>query len=347
MASICYKSYMKRFFNGLVLFTHTTRALWLGLLQCSGVALLGVHSTGTLADNWPTKPLRFISPYAPGGGNDLLSRLIATSLSPRIGQNVIVENKPGANTIVGTDYVVHAPADGYTYIILTNTVTINPHLYKKLAFDITKDLTPVTQIGTSALIACVHPSLPVTHIKSLIALAKSNPQRLNNGSSGNGSTGHLAGALLAMKTGILITHIPYKGVAPVITDLLGGQIEMSFSPAMSMLPLIHSSRLRAIAVTSPTRLLILPKVESIAETVKGYSAENWYALFTTANTPPDIVERMRQQINALLEEKTIKSSLFEQGLNIKTNNTQQMAKKIAAELSQWSEVIQATGIKAD
>ncbi len=242
--------------------------LWLVtlLLTPASAWAQGVPSGGPsgAVATWPTKPVRIVSPFAPGGGNDTLSRILAAALTPRLAQQVVVENRPGANTIVGTELVVKSPPDGYTLIVLPNAITINPHLYRKLPFDIAKDLAPITQIGNSPLILVLHPSLPVRTMKNFLDLARAKPNELTNGSSGNGSLGHLAGALLGLMTNTSLVHVPYKGTSLAVTELIGGQIVMSFASALTVVPHIRSGRLRAVAVTGPRRSPAVPDVPAIA-----------------------------------------------------------------------------------
>lgn len=299
--------------------------------------------THAAAQSWPAKPVRIVSPFAPGGGNDTLSRILAASLTTRLGQQVVVENRPGANTIVGTELVVKSTPDGYTLIVLPNAITINPHLYRKMPFDVTKDIAPVTLIGTSPLILVVHPSLPVRNVKDFLALARAKPNELTNGSSGNGSLGHLAGALLGVLTGTSLVHVPYKGTALVVTELIGGQIVLSFASALTVVPHIRSGRLRAVGVTAPRRSPALPAVPAIAETVPDFSAELWYALFAPANTPADIINRLNREIGAILAQTEIKAKLSDQGVDAITGAPQDMMKLIAADLEKWAKVVKATG----
>jgi tripartite-type tricarboxylate transporter receptor subunit TctC len=297
------------------------------------------------AQSWPAKPVRIISPFAPGGGNDTLSRILAASLTTRLAQQVVVENRPGANTIVATELVVKTAPDGYTLIVLPNAITINPHLYRKLPFDVTKDLAPITQIGTSPLMHVVHPSLPVRNTKEFLALARAKPNELTNGSSGSGSLGHLAGALLGSMTGISLVHVPYKGTALAVTELIGGQIVMSFASALTVVPHIRSCRLRAIAVTGPRRSPALPDVPAIAETVPGFSAELWYALFAPANTPAEVINRLNREIGAILAQADIKEKLSDQGVDAFTGTPQDMTKLIATDLEKWAKVVKETGAR--
>lgn len=301
------------------------------------------------AQTWPTKPVRIISPFAPGGGNDTLSRLIAGSLSTpaRLGQHVIVENRPGANTILGTEFVVKSPPDGYTLIVLPNAITINPHLYRKLPFDVTKDLAPVTQIGTSPLILVVHPSFPARTTKELLAVARARPNEITNGSSGSGSLGHLVGALMDITAGTKLVHVPYKGTALAVTELLGGQIVLSFASAITVMPHIRSGRLRAIAVTGPKRSPALPDIPAIAETVPGFSAELWYAMFAPANTPADVINRLNREVGEVLAQPDIRKKLSAQGVETQTGTPQEMAKLIASDIRKWEKVVKVTGARID
>ena len=308
------------------------------------MALTTLLSPAAAAQTWPVKPVRIISPFAPGGGNDTLSRILAASLTGKLGQQVVVENRPGANTLVGSELVVKSPPDGYTLIVLPNAITINPHLYRKMPFDVVKDLAPVTQIGTSPTILVVHPSLPVRSMKDFLALARAKPNMLTNGSSGNGSLGHLAGAMLGVMTGTSLIHVPYKGTALVVTELIGGQIDLSFASALTVVQHIRSGRLRAIAVTSARRSPAVAEVPAIAETVAGFSAELWYALFAPANTPPDIISRLNREITAILAQPDIKEKLADQGVDALTGTQQEMVKLIASDLEKWGKVVKATGV---
>lgn len=301
------------------------------------------------AQTWPTKTVRIISPFAPGGGNDTLSRLIAGSLSSpaRLAQQVIVENRPGANTIIGTEYVVKSPPDGYTLIVLPNAITINPHLHRKLPFDVTKDLAPITQIGTSPLILVVHPSFPARTTKEFLAVARARPDDVTNGSSGSGSLGHLVGALMDLTVGTKLVHVPYKGTALAVTELLGGQIAMSFASAITVMPHIRSGRLRAIAVTGPKRSPALPEIPAIAETVPGFFAELWYAIFASAHTPADIINRLNREVGDVLSQPDIRKKLSTQGVVTQTSTPQELANLIASDLRKWERVVKATGTRID
>ncbi len=320
------------------------RHIALAQLLLLSTAMAPVHG-----QNWPARPVRIISPFAPGGGNDTLSRLIAESLSTpaRLGQQVIVENRPGANTIVGTELVVKSPPDGHTLIVLPNAITINPHLYRKLPFDVTRDLAPITQIGTSPMILVVHPSFPARTTRELLAIARARPNDITNGSSGNGSLGHLIGALMDITAGTKLVHVPYKGTALAVTDLLGGQIVLSFASAITVMPQVKAGRLRAIAVTGPRRSPALPDIPAIAETVPGFSAELWYAMFAPAGTPGDIINRLNRELREVLSQPDLREKLSAQGVETQTSTPEEMARLIAADIRKWEKVVRTTGTRID
>jgi tripartite-type tricarboxylate transporter receptor subunit TctC len=328
----------------LILVRMRTLLFLLAIFMATCGASAQTTATGS-GQGWPLKPIRIISPFAPGGGNDTLSRILAASLTQRLAQQVIVENRPGANTIVGTEALVKAPPDGYTLILLPNAITINPHLYGKVPFDVTRDLAPITQIGTSAPILTIHPSLPARNMKDLLALARAKPNELTNGSSGNGSIGHLAGALLGVMTGVSLVHVPYKGTSLAVTELLGGQIVMSFASSLTVVPHIRGGRLRALAVTGPRRSPALPDVPTVADTVPGFTAELWYALFAPAHTPSEIINRLGREIGTILTQGDIKAKLGDQGVDAQTTTPQELAKQITLELEKWGKVVKVTGAK--
>ena len=302
-------------------------------------------STQIGAQVWPNKPIRIISPFAPGGGNDTLSRILAASLTAKLGQQVLVENRPGANTIVGTELVVKSPPDGYTLIVLPNAITINPHLYSKMTFDVLKDLAPVSLLGNSAQILVTHPSFPARSMKDFVAYTKARPGEITNGSSGNGSIGHLTGALLDMLAGTRLVHVPYKGTSLATTELLGGQIVMMFGSALGVVPHIRARRLTAIALSSSRRTPALPDVPTASETVPGFASDLWYALFAPAHTPGDIVNRLNREIAATMAEPAIKSKLGDQGVDAYGSSPQDMMKLMAAEHAKWGKVVKATGAR--
>ena len=236
---------------------------------------------------YPSKPVRIISIFAPGGGNDVICRLVAQQLTERLKQQVIVENRVGANGIVGTEAVARAAPDGYTFTLIPSGHTVNASMYKKLPFDSLKDFTPITLAGSGPLVLAVHPSLPLKNVRDLIALAKSRPGQLTYVSSGIGASGHLAGALFDTMTGTKMEHIPYKGMSLAVSDLMGGQVSMTFGTSLSVIPHVRTGRLRALAVTGAQRSPALPGLPTIAESgVLGYEAGLWYGFVGPARMPP-------------------------------------------------------------
>ena len=243
------------------------------------------------AQQFPTRPIRLISPYPPGGGNDVLARLIADKMGDALGQRVVVDNRAGANTIVGTDIVAKSAPDGYTMVLVPNSFVTNPGFYAKLPYDTIRDFAPVALVALSPQMLVVHPSVAATTVKELIALAKAKPGYYSYGSSGNGSVGHLAMALFDVMAGIKMEHIAYKGTAPAVTELLGGQIPLMMSSMLSVLPHVKAGKLRLLAVTTAKRSPALPDTPTIAEAgVPGYEATLWYGLIAVAHTPEPILE---------------------------------------------------------
>ena len=250
----------------------------------------------SLAQSFPVKPLRLISPYPPGGGNDTLARTLAPKLSENIRQQVIVDNRPGANTIIGTEVVARAAPDGYTMVLAPNVLAINPYLYTKIPYDPVKDFAPITLVGISPLVVALHPSLPAKDVRALITLARARPGQVLYGSSGNGSVGHMAVSLLEMMTGTKFEHVPYKGTAPMLVDVMSGQLTFTFGSALGVMPHVKSGRLRALAVTSEKRSPALPELPTVGESVPGYSFILWYGLLAPAATPTDIVARLNAEV---------------------------------------------------
>src|SRR5882672_3236856 len=266
------------------------------------ILLTAIATPAFAQQPYPSKPVRIVSPFPPGGGNDALCRAVAPKLSENLKQQVIVENRAGANGIVGTEVAARSAPDGYTILLIPSGHAVNASLYKKLPFDSIRDFTPITLAASSPLVLAVHPSLPVKNVKDVIALAKSRPGQLTYVSSGIGSSGHLAGALFDTLTGTKMVHIPYKGMALAITDLMGGQVTMTFGTSLSVIPQVRSGRLRALATTGATRSPALPDLPTIAETgVPGYEASLWYGFVGPAKIPPEIVNRLNSAIIAVLQ----------------------------------------------
>ena len=321
------------------------------MLKTRTAAMLACAALATPAfaqPAYPSKPVRIISIFAPGGGNDVICRLVAQQLTERLKQQVIVENRVGANGIVGTEAVARAAPDGYTFTLIPSGHTVNASMYKKLPFDSLKDFTPITLAGSGPLVLAVHPSLPVKNVKDLIALAKSRPGQLTYVSSGIGASGHLAGALFDTMTGTKMEHIPYKGMSLAVSDLMGGQVSMTFGTSLSVIPHVRTGRLRALAVTGAQRSPALPGLPTIAESgVLGYEAGLWYGFVGPARMPPEIVQRLNAEIVAILAQPDTREKLASQGLDARSSTPEEFARIIASDIVRWAAVVQKLGLQAE
>lgn len=321
----------------------------LSRLLCLVLALLGLATTSVQAQNYPNKPIRLIVPFPPGGGNDVIARLIAQKLSDRFGQQVVVDNKAGANGIVGLQALMQSPADGYTLAVAAaGPMAVNPSLYDKLPYDPTKDFSPITNMVNYPLLLVVHPSVPVKTTLDLVNLAKAKPQQLFFASPGSGNSGHLAGELLNTMAHVQTVHVPYKGQGPALADLLTGQVQMLYSSIPSVLPQVRSGQLNALAVGSAKRLPSLPDIPTIAESgVPGYEAYSWVGIVAPAKTPKAIVTRLNQEIVDILKQKDVAEKLNQQGALPVGDTPEQFAAYIKTEIDKWGAVVRAANIKAD
>jgi tripartite-type tricarboxylate transporter receptor subunit TctC len=305
-------------------------------------------SIAAYGQQYPTRPIRFISPYPAGGGNDTLLRILGDKLGDQVGQRIIVDNRPGANTIVGTELLVKSPPDGYTFILLPNSLATNPSFYPKLPYDTMKDVAPVGQIAQSPQMIVAHPSVPVKTLKELLAMAKAKPDLLSYGTSGNGSVGHLAGLLLSTMTGVQLTHVAYKGTAPAVNELVGGHIPLMISSMLATLPHVRSGKLKIIALTTAKRAEAIPEVPTIAESgVPGYDAALWYGILAPARTPDAIIKRMNAELGTALRNPDVVEKLSTQAVEPHHTAPEQFAALIRSDLEKWSKVIRASGVKAD
>jgi tripartite-type tricarboxylate transporter receptor subunit TctC len=313
------------------------------------VALLASASaTVRAADGeYPTKPIRMLVGFAPGGGTDTTARALTPKLSERLGQQVIVDNRPGAAGNIATELTVKSPADGYTILMGTiAALSINPSLYGNLPFDPLTDLAPVTRAVDSTNILVVHPSLPAKNVKELIALAKT--KSLNGGSSGIGGAGHLALELFNVMAGTKITHVPYKGGGPAMTDLLGGQINLIFATAASAIPHIQSGKIRALAVTTANRSKVVPDIPTISESgLKGFEANNWYGVVVPAKTPRPIIDRLNREFTGVLKLPDVSELLYKQGLDPAPSTPEAFGAYIKSETGKWAKVVKASGAKPE
>ena len=307
----------------------------------------GMLCNSAAAADYPSRPIRFISPFAPGGGNDLISRTLAQALTRTLGQPVVVDNRPGANTIVGMELVARANPDGHTLILTSTTQPINAALYPTLPYDSLRDFAPVSIVASSPLLVVVHPSLPVKSVAELVALAKAKPGQLFFPSSGTGNISHLAGELFNALAQVQMVHVPYKGAGPRNTDLLAGRVQVVFSAAPAVLPYIETQKLRAIAVTTKTRASVLPSLPTVAESgLPGYDASTWYGVLAPAGTPARVIARLHGDIVQALGFVEVRSWFSEQGLDAVGNTPEQFGAIVRDEMGKWAKVIRIAGVTA-
>lgn len=297
---------------------------------------------------YPTKPIRFVVPFPPGGTTEIQARRLAEMLRQRVGQPVVIDNRPGANGSIGMAIVAKAPADGYT-IILANVGNwaVHPHLYK-LDYNVVKDFAPIIQVATSPGLVVVHPGVPAKSVQDLVALARQKPGQLNYGSNGAGGFSHLAGELFASMTKVRLTHVPYKGAGPVLTDLMGGHIQLSFNSVVPMLPHVKSGKLRALAATGATRISLLPDLPTVAEAgIPGYEAATWSAMAAPAGTPRPIVQRLNKELAAILQSPEMVESARVEGSTINGGTPEQFRDFLKTEHAKYGRLVKEAGIKVE
>ena len=310
-----------------------------------GLFLLCLLSASAFAQSYPTKPIRMIVAQAAGGPTDVVTRIYATKLSELLGQQVVVDNRVGAGGTVAGEIVSRAPADGYTLCVMANgTAAIAPH-FIKLTYSVENDFAPVALIGDSPLALMVNPQLPATSVKELIALARAKPGAINFGSSGQGSTGQLAAEMLKMMAGINLTHVPYKGALPGLVAVVSGEIQMIVSGLSSGLAFIKSGQVRALGVTGRRRVPALPDVPAIAETVPGYEANSWYAVFTRAGTPRTVVDKLNRESAAAVNSPDVRAKLVAASVDPETLSPEALRAKVRADHERWGKVVKAAGVK--
>jgi len=311
--------------------------------------VLALAATGALAQAFPDRPVRIILGYPPGGGTDLVARLIAQPLSQRWGQPVVVENRPGASAIIAADAVARAKPDGYTLLMAYATeIAVNPVTVKKLSYDPLRDFTPIIQLAGAPLVMAAHPALPAKNVRELTALAKAKPGTLSYSSSGNGSVHQFAGELFKLQTGSDILHVPYKGSGPATTDAVAGQVQLTFASAASVLRFVQAGRLRALAVTSKKRSAQMPEVPSMVEAgLADFELTSWYGLVAPAGTPAEIVRKIHADVAALLENPQMQKDFAAQGLDIAGGSPQAFADFIRAETAKFARIAKAGNIAAE
>jgi len=321
------------------------RTTWRGLAAAASLAL-GLHAPA-FADTWPSKPVKLIVTFVPGGGADIIGRYVAKHLGDALGQPVIVENKPGAGGLIGVQAGLAAPADGYTFVLISSSYTVNPSLYK-LKFDPVNDITPVVQVSKGPLLVVANTKLPATNIKELVALGKAKQGALNYASSGQGSLLHLAAAQFADEAGFDMSHVPYKGGGAALTDLVAGQVDLYFAATASAMPFVKSGKLRALAVTTEERIPALPDVPTIAESgFKGYEATLWYGIIAPTGLPPEILRRMNAEVNKVLAMKETPAKLEVDGALPGGGTPAAFQAVIAREIPKWGKVVRKIGIQPE
>jgi tripartite-type tricarboxylate transporter receptor subunit TctC len=300
------------------------------------------------ADDFPNKPIRIVVAYAPGGGNDLFARVLAKRLTETLGKTVIVDNRPGANGIIGTRLVAAATPDGYTMILADMAHATNPFVYSSAQYDPIKDFAPITMLGSAPIILVVHPAVPLQSLGEFIAFAKSQPGKLTMGSGGTGSTSHIAGEFFQLRTGTRLNHVPYKGTGPALADAVAGQIQCIFSPVAAAIPLVTAGRLRALAISSAKRASIVPDVPTFEESgVADFRVGGWYGMLAPAGTPRPVVLRLNKEIVAAVQTPEVKSRFDDALVTPGTGTPEEFTAFLKAEAARWSQLIKTVGIKVD
>ena len=299
------------------------------------------------AQTYPSRPVRIIVGFAAGGAGDIIARLMGHWLSERLGQQFIVENRTGAGTNIATEAVARAPADGYTLLLTTASNFINATLYEKLSFNFIRDIAPVVLISREPNVMVVHPSVPANSVPEFIAMARANPGKITMASGGNGAPSHVSGELFKMSTGVDLIHVPYRGAGPALSGLLGGQVQVYFTPMSAAVEYIRAGKLRALAVTTATRSAALAGVPTVSEFVPGFEASQWYGIGVPRNTPAEIIEKLNVEINAVLANPAVKARLADLGETVLGGSAADFGRLIAEETEKWGRVVKFSGAKPD
>ena len=322
-------------------------ALLLAAFAALPFAAMAQATSTSSGQAWPSKPIRLVTPFAPGGGTDFIARLVAQKLSERLGQQVVVDNKPGAGSTMGTELALKSPPDGYTLLLTPASYTVNANIYK-LNFDPLNDITPIVQISSGPYLVAVHPSLPVKTLKELVAYAQANPDKLSYGSAGNGSSTHLASAFFLDVAKIQMLHVPYKGTGPALNDTIAGNVQVIFGSVAATLQFVKSGRLRALAVTTPQRITAEPDVPTVAESgYPSYEVTNWSGLSGPKGLPRDIVLRLNREVNEIIKGADVAKVLAADGLSPAGGTSERFAGIISTEIPRWGRVIKSSGMKID
>ncbi|HZX88908.1 MAG TPA: tripartite tricarboxylate transporter substrate binding protein [Reyranella sp.] len=313
----------------------------------AGAAALPVAPHVARAQAWPSRPVRIVVGFPAGGATDIMARLMGEWLTQRLGQQFIIENKPGASGNVGTEVVVRSPADGYTALLVVTPAAINAALYSNLPFNFIQDIAPVIYLARLAYVVVVNPSVPANTLPEFIAYAKANPGKINYGSAGQGTPQNIACELFKMMTGVNLVHVPYKGGAPAVADLLAGQVQVIFAPISESIQQIKAGKLRALAVTPAARLDVLPDVPTVAEFVPGYEASGFAGVGVPKGTPADIIDKLNKELNAGLADPRIKGRIEELGGTVMGGSPAEFGKLVADATEKWAKVLKAAGVKAE
>ena len=313
----------------------------------AGTAALPVMSQIAWSQAYPARPVRIIVPFAPGGANDITARLIGQLLTERLGQQFLIENRTGGGGNIGIEAAVRSAADGYTLLVVGTTAAINATLFEKLNYNFIRDVAPVASIIRVPHVMQVNPSLPVATVPEFIAYAKANPGKISMGSGGNGSPAHVTGELFKMMTGVNLTHVPYRGAGPAITDLLGGQIQVTFTDMAASIEYIRAGKLRALAVTTATRSEALPDIPTVSDFVTGFEASQWVGLCAPKNTPPEIIGKLNTEINTGLADPKLKARLADLGGMVLAGSPADFGKLIADDTEKWGKVVKLSGAKPE
>jgi tripartite-type tricarboxylate transporter receptor subunit TctC len=322
------------------------------IVRAAGVLAIGVTLSAAMpglavAADYPTKPVRIVVGFPPGGSVDITARLVGQFLAERVGQQFVIDNRPGAGSNIGTEAVVNAPADGYTLLLCGSFNAISASLYSKLNFVFQRDIAPVAPVARSPNIMVVNPSVKATTVPEFIALAKANPGRINMASTGNGTTTHLSGELFKSMAGVDMVHVPYRGNAPALTDLMGGQVQVLFDSLSTSLEHVKAGRLRALAVTSAARSPVLPDLPTVGDFVPGYEASAFFGICAPAATPREVVEKLNREINVSLADPRMRARLADLGSDAIPDTPAAFARLFADETEKWAKVVKLSGAKAD
>ncbi len=316
------------------------------MLAATATALC-MCSSFALAQNYPVKPVRIIVPFAPGGGSDFIARAISPPLNKAMGQQFIVDNRPGAGSTLGSEIALKSPADGYTLLLISGSYTTSPSLYKNLKYDTLNDMAPVIQTENGPYVITTHPSLPAKDVKQLVAIAKAKPTQLNYASTGNGGITHMASELFALRTGIKITHIPYKGTGPGVIDTIAGNTQMMVAAVTAVIGHIENGRLRGLAVSSPKRLPALPNMPTVMEAGYKYQVNNWHGVIAPKGTPKAVIDKLNSEINKAVKDPDFAKRIAQDGLEPAGGTPEAFGELIKREVTEWAEVVKAANITAN